>query len=110
MTEVTSGGITGFESSGTGVTNNTIFALDTYLYTATDMDSFTVEVNGVLQRPHLDYDFQDPGDSSIPEITFLTVPAAGAIITVTSATVGAYWKYIDTISAAGIGTYGGTHS
>jgi hypothetical protein len=103
VTEVTSGGITGFTYTGTGVSNTIIFALDTYLYTATDLDSFTVEVDGVLQRPHIDYDFQDPGDSSIPEITFLTVPAAGAIITVNSASVGAYWKYVDTLTATGVG-------
>jgi len=107
VTEVTSGGITGFTYTGAGVTNTAIFALNTYLYTATDLDSFTVEVDGVLQRPHIDYDFEDPGDSSIPEITFLTVPAAGAIITVNSATVGAYWKYVDTMTVAGIGTYAG---
>ena len=61
----------------------------------------------MLQRPHIDYDFQDPGDSSIPEITFLTVPAAGAIITVTSASVGAYWKYVNTMTVTGIGIYAG---
>jgi hypothetical protein len=99
VTSVTAGGITGFTYTGTGATTNS-FALDTYLYTATNLYSFTVEVNGVLQRPHIDYDFQNPGDSSIPAITFLTVPPVGAVIAVVSDT---YWQYVTTIPTDELG-------
>jgi hypothetical protein len=99
VTSVTSGGITGFTYTGTGATTNS-FALDTYLYTATNLYSFTVEVDGILQRPHIDYDFVTPGDSSIPEITFLTVPPSGAVIAVLADT---YWQYVNVVPIAGLG-------
>ena len=101
VTEVTDGGITAFSFSGTGITNTAEFDLNTYLYTATDLDSFTVTVNGVLQRPHLDYDFA-AGDSSLPAILFNTLPPPGAVISVDSASAGAYWQYVSTLSTSGL--------
>jgi hypothetical protein len=100
VTSVTSGGITGFTYTGTGITNTTEFDLDTYLYNATNIYSFAIEVDGVLQRPHIDYDFENPGDSSIPTITFLTVPPAGAVIAVLADTC---WQYTNTIPTVGLG-------
>jgi hypothetical protein len=93
VTEVTSGGITGFTWTGGGVNNTAVFLLTNYLYTVTTYDSFTVNVSGIPQRPYIDYTF------SSGTLTFVTVPAAGAIVVVESATVGAYWQYVDTITA-----------
>ena len=93
VTEVVSGGITGFTYTGSAVNNTSVFSLTDYLYTADSYDSFTVQVNGVLQRPYIDYTY------SSGTLTFLTVPAPQAIIQVESATVGAYWQYTATISA-----------
>jgi hypothetical protein len=93
VTAVTSGGITEFTWTGNGVDNTTVFSLTNYLYTVTTYDSFTVDVNGVLQRPYIDYTF------SSGTLTFVTVPAPGAIIAVQSATVGAYWQYVNTLDS-----------
>jgi hypothetical protein len=93
VTEVTSGGITDFTISGFGVSNTAVFSLAQFLYTATSIDAFTLSVNGVLQRPNIDYIF------SYPNVTFLNVPPAGAII---GATAGTYWQYIDTITVSGV--------
>ena len=93
VTEVTSGGITGFTWTGNGVDNTAVFSLTDYLYTVTTYDSFTVLVNGQLQRPYIDYTF------SSGTLTFITVPDTGAIIAVQSATVGAYWQYVNTLDS-----------
>jgi hypothetical protein len=93
VTEVTDGGITGFTWTGSGVDDTDVFFLTDYLYTATTYDSITVLVNSVLQRPYIDYTFSNG------TLTFITVPAAGAIIAVESAVAGAYWQYVDTITS-----------
>jgi hypothetical protein len=93
VTEVTSGGITGFTWTGSGVDNTTVFSLTNYLYTVTTYDSFSVDVNGVPQRPYIDYTF------SSGTLTFVTVPAPGAIIAVQSAAIGAYWQYVNTLDS-----------
>jgi len=90
---VTDGGITEFSYTGSGVDDNTVFSLTDYLYTVTTYDSFTITVNGVLQRPYIDYTFSNG------TLTFVTVPAPGATITASSADVGAYWQYVSTVSA-----------
>jgi len=92
VTEVTDGGITGFTWIGSGVDNTAVFLLTDYLYTATTYDSFTVIVNGVLQRPYIDYTF------SSGTLTFITVPAAAAVIIVNSGVGGAYWQYVDSLT------------
>ena len=104
VTSVTAGGITGFTYVGAGVNDTEEFLLTDYLYTATNYDSFTVVVNGVIQRPYIDYTFASG------TLTFVTVPPGGAIIAVQSATTGAYWQYSSTITTnlvdanAGLGT------
>ena len=95
VTQVTSGGITGFTWSGAGVTNTATFSLTQYLYTATTYDSFTVMVNAVLQRPYIDYTF------NAGTLTFVTVPPPGAVIVVESGVIGAYWQYVNSITSAG---------
>ena len=93
VTEVTDGGITGFTWSGSGVDNTAVFLLTDYLYTVTTYDSFTVLVNGILQRPYIDYTFS----SGI--LTFITLPDPGAVIQVQSGLGGAYWQYVDSLTS-----------
>jgi hypothetical protein len=76
--------------------NASTLSLVDYLYTATNYDSFTVSTNGVLQRPYIDYTF------SGGVVTFITIPTAGSTIEVLSAVAGAYWQYVNVITALGI--------
>ena len=69
------------------------FSLEDYLYTATNIDSFTVRVNGVLQRPYIDYTFDGVN------ITFVTTPTVADTISITA---GTYWQYINTITVSGL--------
>jgi len=87
------GTIVGFSYSGTGITNGNNFVLNQYLYNATTINNFVVRVNGVIQRPYLDYTF----NSSNTTLTFITIPPAGATIYVSTST---YWQYVEKISSA----------
>lgn len=82
------GGILGVSVSGFASTTNS-FQLRDSLYTAENIWSFAVYVDGILQRPKLDYEYQgaDP-DSSLTayELTFVTTPAFGATIVVQAKT------------------------
>ena len=69
------------------------FSLEQYLYTATNIDSFTVRVNDIIQRPYIDYTF------SGVDITFVTTPTVGDTIAITA---GTYWQYINSITVPGI--------
>lgn len=95
VTSVESGAIDSFTVAGSGVSTTTVFALNTLLYTVPDIDSFKVMVNGQIQRPNIDYTY-NPVNTNL---TFLTVPGAGAVIQVVSAT---HWKYSGVISASGL--------
>jgi len=75
--------------------NASTFSVVSYLYTATNYSSFTVTVNGALQRPYIDYTFSNG------VITFTSLPS-NANIMVSSAVVGGYWQYVNVITAAGI--------
>jgi len=99
VTAVTDGVISAFTFAGSGISTNNGFALVDYLYTVSDIYSFTVRVNGILQRPHIDYDFNS--DSSIDSglLEFNTIPPAGADIEVVADT---YWQYINSISVNGL--------
>jgi len=98
VTSVSAGGhIVEFTTSGSGISNTSVFALNQSLYTATDIYSFTVVVDGVYQRPTIDYTF----DNNTTEITFITNPDPGAQISVISET---YWKYIGNFTVAGLET------
>jgi hypothetical protein len=76
-----------------------LYPLAPYLYTATNIYSFTVRVNGVLQRPELDYDFNSDSATLDLVLVFNTAPNSGASITVDADT---YWQYIDTITVPGL--------
>jgi hypothetical protein len=82
------GGILTFEYEGSGIDDNYIFPLDPYLYTVSNIYSFSVIVDGILQRPHIDYEFNtDSTDAN--SVVFNTIPAAGATIIASSTT---YWE------------------
>jgi hypothetical protein len=92
VTSVSSGGITGFTTSGTGIDNTTTFSLTQYLYPVTDIFSFSVTVDGILQRPFVDYTYST-------NLVFVTNPAPGASIVATAKT---QYSYVDTITVAGL--------
>jgi hypothetical protein len=92
VTSVSSGGITGFTTSGSGVDNTTTFSLTQYLYPVTDIFSFSVTVDGILQRPFVDYTYST-------NLVFVTNPAPGASIVATAKT---QYSYVDTITVAGL--------
>ena len=73
-------------TTGTGSAN---YNVTPYLYTVTNTDSFTIVVNGIVQRPYIDYNYTT-------QIEFVSgqEPASGASITVES---GTYWQYISTL-------------
>ena len=68
-------------------------SVEQYLYTATNIESFTVKVNGIIQRPYIDYTFSG-GD-----ITFINLPSLGDTVTIDA---GTYWQYINSITVAGL--------
>ena len=92
-------GISALTYSGSGVDNTSVFALDQYLYTATNIYSFTVKVNDQLYRPHLDYDFNSDSTYQSYDLVFNTVPPAGAVISVSS---GSYFSYVSTLAVPGL--------
>ena len=73
-------------------TSTTEFSVED-LYTATDIYSFSVIVNDVIQRPYLDYTF----DSATSTVTFI----AGVTGTV-SISSSTHWQLIDTLTYEGI--------
>ena len=93
------GGIIDLTFTGSGITNNYIFPLDAYLYTVTDINSFTVTVDGILQRPYIDYEFNTASALYQNELVFNTVPSAGSSIVVSSKE---YFTYVDTLTVAGL--------
>ena len=89
VTAVTVSAITEFTYTGSGVDNTSVFDLEPLLYTATTIDSFNVSVNGILQRPFIDYTFAGT------TLTFVTNPDPGDNITVET---GTYFTYVETLT------------
>jgi hypothetical protein len=87
------GGVTAFSIAYTPPALEDVFVLGTSLFTATNIYSFTVSVNNVLYRPNIDYTFDD----NTQELTFVTVPAAGAVIVINAQS---YFELVDTITVA----------
>jgi hypothetical protein len=83
------------EFTGDGVTRN--FSLNEYFYTATNIYSFIVNVNGVQQRPNIDFEFDD--DFSTLElgrnIIFNTAPPIASSISVAARS---YFKFVDKLT------------
>lgn len=93
------GAVNKFTQIGSGIDDTTVFPLDPFLATAVDIFSFTVQVNNVLQRPFIDYDFNSDSSLLSLDLVFNTVPPAGAIILVSA---GTYFDYVDTLLISGL--------
>jgi len=65
----------------------------TELYTATSIDSFSVDIGGVLLRPYYDYTF----NNSTQEITFTVAPSSGSTISIRAQD---YYRYVGKISGS----------
>jgi hypothetical protein len=78
----------------TGDGSTQIFSLNEYLYTAVNIYSFNVSVNGVLQRPNIDYEFNADYSTTGRDLIFFIPPAGAAAITVTT---NSYYTFIDTL-------------
>lgn len=94
VTVVVDGGIVDFTQAGSGVDNTPDFNLALYFAQVNSIWDFTVNVDGVLQRPEQDYDYTTDG-----RIFFVTLPAPGAIINVDAPT---HFTYVDKITVAGL--------
>ena len=77
--------------TGNGVTQT--FSLNEYLYNATNIYSFKAEVNGIVQRPNIDYTFND----STRNITFGVAPTGTIDISTQS-----YYNYVETLTPDGL--------
>ena len=78
--------------TGNGIIDT--FSLNEYLYGATNIYSFRVEVGTETQRPNIDYTF----NNTTRDITFID-PPTGTI----SVTTQSYYTYVDTLAPAGLG-------
>jgi hypothetical protein len=85
--------------TGSGIVNNYIFPLSPYLYNATNIWDVSVTVNGILQRPFIDYDFNSDSALYNLDLVFNAVPPAGATIVATTTT---QFSYVDILSVDGL--------
>lgn len=69
------------------------FSLNEYLYSATNIHSFRVTVNEILQRPDIDYTFNE----TTRNITFVSAPTGDVVVTTQS-----YYDYVTALSPAGL--------
>jgi hypothetical protein len=96
ITSVGAGGsLSSFNIAYTPPALETVFDLGANFFTATNIYSFSVSVNNNLYRPNIDYTF----NNSTQELTFVTVPPAGAVIVINAQ---GYFEYVDTITASGL--------
>lgn len=77
---------------GDGATRT--FSLNEKLYGAVSIYSFKVVVNGVLQRPNIDYAFNADNSTAGRDLIFEIAPVLNAIITVTT---NSYYTFVDTL-------------
>jgi len=78
----------------TGDGSTYIFSLNEYLYTAVNIYSFVVSINGVLQRPNIDYEFNADYSTTGRDLIFFIPPAADAPVTVST---NSYYTFVDTL-------------
>jgi hypothetical protein len=76
-----------------------IFSLGEFFATATDIYSFSVTVDGVLQIPGVDYDYNADNSTIGQDIVFYTHPPTDSTIIVTAKN---NWVYCDTITVDGL--------
>lgn len=67
-----------------------VYDLGNYLYTITDIFSFSVELDGVLARPEIDYTF----NALTKQLTLPIAPGVRAVVS-----SGTHWKHVATINA-----------
>ena len=79
----------------TGDGSTKVFALDD-IYSAITINSFSVYVDNVLQRPKYDYDF---GEASSLDLVFVSAPAVDATIQVRANT---YWQPVTSVTVPGL--------
>ena len=89
------GAILTYSYTGSGDGTEVNFSLNPYLYTATNLDSFIVTVNSQVQRPHLDYEFNNDSTDATQDLTFINVPPVGAVISIRASQ---YWQYVSTLN------------
>jgi len=77
--------------TGNGITQ--IFSLNEYLYSATNIYSCNVTVNGIVQRPTIDYTF----NNSTRDITFTAAPTGTIGVTTQS-----YYTYVNSLAPGGL--------
>jgi hypothetical protein len=78
----------------TGDGSTWLFSLNEYLYTAVNIYSFIVSVNGILQRPNIDYEFNADYSTAGRDLIFFVAPADNSTITVTT---NSYYTFVDTL-------------
>jgi hypothetical protein len=83
---------TGVTLTGDGSTR--LFALAEYLHSAVNIYSFKVALNGVLQRPNIDYTFDADYSSYGRDLIFNTPPGVGVLVDVATES---YFTFVDTI-------------
>ena len=83
---------TGVSLNGDGSTK--LFALAEYLHGAVDIYSFKVTLDGVLQRPNIDYTFNADYSSYGRDLIFETAPGNDVLIDITTQS---YFTFVDTI-------------
>ena len=102
------GSVTTFTQTGQGVIDEDAFEISDTIATATDIYSFTVKVNDSIYRPFVDYTFNgNVGDSTYGELTFVTSPPPGAVISVVS---DSYFQFMETLEIPSVTTPYQSHS
>jgi hypothetical protein len=96
ITGVNSGAVASFNIAYTPPALATVFSLNEYLFTATNIYSFNILVDDVLQRPNIDYTF----DNTTKDVTMINSPVQGARIV---ARAKGYFEYVDSLPTSGLG-------
>jgi hypothetical protein len=82
------------EFTGDGV--NRAFSLNAYFYSVANIESFIVSIDGVQQRPNIDYEYNDDYSTAGRDIIFFSPPALNAKIGILARS---YFKYVDRLTA-----------
>jgi hypothetical protein len=92
---ISGGKVTGITSiTYTPPTIQNTFSLNEYFFIVDTINSFSVQVDNVLQRPNIDYTF----NTGTKDLTFINSPAAGTAILVTAQ---GYFLYAGRMALAG---------
>lgn len=75
------------------------YSLNEYFFGIPTVNSFSVFVDGVLQRPNIDYDYNADDSSVGQDLTFINVPAPGSSILVKAQD---YWQFADSVTVQGL--------